>query len=236
MNIIKKCILLKKRITTNIVINKIIKFIKKSHINAYTIGKEIMYIYSVLFNIYKQNDGNYNIDCDFYYYLINSKDFNKTYLFDLFSKNMLFSEFFTKLNIKIFKLKNEFIWYYLRGYYINDLEFLVFHMNKFNTSYCVIYDYHIHYITFIYEFMKKIYIHNIDMNLELNNAYDIYSIDNETNNTNYKLIINHQPSNFNNPILDLFELFYYNINDIDDLNDKNDKIMFQKYNYFKYYL
>jgi len=84
MNIIKQCILLKKRITTNIIINKIIKFIKKSHINAYTIGKEIMYIYSVLFNIYKQNDGDYNIDCNFYYHLINLKEFNKFFNFLLF--------------------------------------------------------------------------------------------------------------------------------------------------------
>jgi hypothetical protein len=158
MNIIKHITLIKNRIITKKKINKIVKYIKKSHINAYIIGKEIMQIYSLLFNIYKENDGNYDIDSNFYYYLINSKDFNKTYLFDIISKNIIFSEFFTKLNIKIFKLKNEFIWYYLRGYFVNDLEFLVFHINKFNTSYCVIYDYHIHYITFIYEFLKKIYI------------------------------------------------------------------------------
>ena len=236
MNIIKHITLIKNRIITKKKINKIVKYIKKSHINAYIIGKEIMQIYSLLFNIYKENDGNYDIDLNFYYYLINSKDFNKTYLFDIISKNIIFSEFFTKLNIKIFKLKNEFIWYYLRGYFVNDLEFLVFHINKFNTSYCVIYDYHIHYITFIYEFLKKIYIQNIDMNLELNNAYDIYSIDNETNNTNYKLIINHQPHNFNNPILDLFELFYYNINNINELTDDADIALYKKYNYFKYYL
>jgi hypothetical protein len=236
MNIIKHITLIKNRIITKKKINKIVKYIKKSHINAYIIGKEIMQIYSLLFNIYKENDGNYDIDSNFYYYLINSKDFNKTYLFDIISKNILFSEFFTKLNIKIFKLKNEFIWYYLRGYFVNDLEFLVFHINKFNTSYCVIYDYHIHYITFIYEFLKKIYIQNIDMNLELNNSYDIYSLDNETNNTNYKLIINHQPHNFNNPILDLFELFYYNINNVNELTDDADIALYQKYNYFKYYL
>jgi hypothetical protein len=128
------------------------------------------------------------------------------------------------------------MWYYLRGYFVNDLEFLVFNINKFNTSYCVIYDYHTHYITFIYEFIKKIYIINIDINLELNNPYDIYSIDNETNNTNYKLIINHQPYHFNNPILDLFELFYYNITDINDLTDSVDINLYQKYNYFKYYI
>jgi hypothetical protein len=236
MNIIKHITLIKNRIITKKKINKIVKYIKKSHINAYIIGKEIMQIYSLLFNIYKENDGNYDIDSNFYYYLINSKDFNKTYLFDILSKNIIFSEFFTKLNIKIFKLKNEFIWYYLRGYFVNDLEFLVFHINKFNTSYCVIYDYHIHYITFIYEFLKKIYIQNIDMNLELNNSYDIYSLDNETNNTNYKLIINHQPHNFNNPILDLFELFYYNINNVNELTDDADIALYQKYNYFKYYL
>jgi hypothetical protein len=236
MNIIKHITLIKNRIITKKKINKIVKYIKKSHINAYIIGKEIMQIYSLLFNIYKENDGNYDIDSNFYYYLINSKDFNKTYLFDIISKNIIFSEFFTKLNIKIFKLKNEFIWYYLRGYFVNDLEFLVFHINKFNTSYCVIYDYHIHYITFIYEFLKKIYIQNIDMNLELNNSYDIYSLDNETNNTNYKLIINHQPHNFNNPILDLFELFYYNINNVNELTDDADIALYQKYNYFKYYL
>ena len=236
MIIIKQVNLIKKRIITNIIVNKIIKFIKKSHINAYIIGKETMYIYSTLYNIYKQNNGNYNIDSDFYNHLIHLQDFNKMYLFDIITKNIIFSEFFTKLNIKIFKLRNEFMWYYLRGYFVNDLEFLIFHMNKYNTSYCVIYDYHIHYITFIYEFMKKIYINNIDIYLELNNAYDIYSIDNETNNTNYKLIINHQPTNLNNPILDLFELFYYNITDINDLSDINDKNLYQKYNYFKFYL
>ena len=236
MNIIKHFTLIKKRIITDRIINKIIKFIKKSHINAYIIGKEIMYIYSLLYNLYKENDGNYDIDSNFYYDLINIKDFNKTFLFDLISNNVLFSSFFTKLNIKIFKLKNQFMWYYLRGYFINDLEFLVFHINKYNTSYCVLYDYHIHYVIFIYEFMKKIYINNIDMNIELNNAFDIYSVDNETNNANYKLIINHKPSDFYNPILDLFELFYYNINDINDLHDVTDINLYQKYNYYKYYL
>ena len=49
MNIIKHFTIIKKRIITNNVINKIIKHIKKSHINAYTIGKEIMYIYSILY-------------------------------------------------------------------------------------------------------------------------------------------------------------------------------------------
>ena len=53
MNIIKHFTIIKKRIITNNVINKIIKHIKKSHINAYTIGKEIMYIYSILYNIFK---------------------------------------------------------------------------------------------------------------------------------------------------------------------------------------
>jgi hypothetical protein len=45
------------------------------------------------------------------------------------------------------------------------------------------------------------------MNLELNNNSDIYSPDNETKNTNYKLIINHIPSDFNDSILDLLNLF-----------------------------
>ena len=236
MYIIKQFNIIKKEIITTHIINKIIKFIKKSHINAYIIGKEIMYIHSILYHIFKQNNGNYNIDSDFYYYLINSHNFNKMHLFNLISKNIIFSKFFTKLNIKIFKLKNQFIWYYLRGYFVNDLEFLIFHINKFNTSYCVIYDYHIHYILFIYEFMKKLYINDIDINIELNNTYDIYSIDNETNNTNYKLIINHKPSDLNNTILDLFELLYYNINDISDLSDYNDISLYKKYNYYKYYL
>lgn len=227
---------IKKRIITKIAINKIIKFIKKSHINAYTVGNEIIYIYSLLYHLYKDNNGNYDIDNNFYNYLIEQNTFKNAYLNDFLSKNILYSEFFINLNIKIFKLKSKYIWNYLRGYFVNDFEFLVFHINKYNTSYCIIYDYHPHYITFIYEFLKKIYINNIDMNLELNNNNDIYSPDNETKNTNYKLIINHIPSDFNNPILDLLTLFYSNIYDVNEIRDTADIKLYQQYQYYQYYI
>lgn len=236
MNLINSLNMLKKKINTNNKINKIVKYMQISHMHAYTIGKEIIYIYSILYNLYKENNGKYDVNTKFYDFLINTKKFNNMYLYNLLSNNILFSEFFSKLNIKIFKLQNQYIWYYLRGYYVNDLNFLIFHINKFNNSYCVLYDYHIHYITFLYESMKSIYINNIDINLELNNAYDLYSVDNETNHTNYKLIINHNPSDFNNPIIDLLGLFYYEIVDINELKDDADKKLFQEFNYYKNYI
>lgn len=236
MKLIENILLLKKNIATNYAVYKIIKFMKKSDINAFVIGNEIIYIYSLIYNKYKDNDGNYDIDNEFYNYLINIKNYNQMYLYDFITKNILFSKFFTKLNLKIFKMKSNIYWSYLRGYYVNDFEFFIFHINKCNTSYCIIYDYHPHYITFIYEFFKKIYVNNIDMNIELNNDYDIYSLDNETKNTNYKLIINHAPHDFNNPILDLFKFLYINVNHIDELHDTLDIKLYQQFQYYEYYL
>jgi hypothetical protein len=233
MNIFLK---IKKKIITYITINKILKFIKESHINAYIIGKEIIYIYSLLYNIYKQKEGNYDIDGEFYYYLNGNIEYNKFYLCDLLSKDIIFSQFFVKLNKKIFKLQDQFTWYFLRGYFVNDFELIACNLNNTpsaNNSYIVMYDYHIHYLTFIYEFMKNIYIYNIDINVELNNHFDIYTINEITNEMNYKLIINHAQSNYNNPILDLFELLYQNIEDYTELVDNNDINLFKKYKKYK---
>ena len=82
--------------------------------------------------------------------------------------------------------------------------------------------------------MKNIYIYNIDINIELNNHFDLYSINDITNEMNYKLIINHQQSDYNNPILDLFQLFYQNIEDSYEFVDKNDINLFKKYIKYKH--
>lgn len=232
MNIFLHCKNIKKKIITYITINKILKFIKESHINAYTIGKEIFLVYSLLYNIYKENEGNYNIDGEFYYFLNRNTEYTKSYLCDFLSKDIIFSQFFVKLNKKIFKLQDQFTWYFLRGYFVNDFELIVCNLNNTpsaDNSYFVIYDYHIHYLTFIYEFMKNIYIYNIDIKIELNNHFDAYSINDITNEMNYKLIINYMQSNYNNPIIDLFQLLYQNIDSPLDLLDKNDIKLFKKY-------
>lgn len=227
---------IKKKIVTKYSIHKILKHIKRSHVNAYTIGNEISYIYALLYDIYKACDGEYNINEEFYMVLNNDMRYKSFYLSNILSKNVLYDEFFTKLNIKIFKSDNDIIWHFLRGYYINNLEILTANLNKFNKSYCVIYDYHIHYITFIYEYLSNLYVNNINVLLELNNGFDIYSINDRTDGINYKLIFNHIPSDFNNPILDLLNLFYKDIKFEEELFNPYDIEMFKKYKKYRYEL
>lgn len=183
----------------------------------------------MLYNIYKERNGEYDINNEFYTVLINNSNYKSLYLSKVLSENILFDEFFTKFNVKLFKCDNHIIWHFLRGYYINHLEILTFSLNKFNKSYCVIYDYHIHYLTFIYEYMTNLYINNINISLELNNGFDIYSINDRTDEINYKLIFNHAPSDFNNPILDLLNLFYSGITYEEELINTYDIDIFKRY-------
>jgi len=224
---------IRKKIITKYAIHRVLKYIKRSHMCAYVIGTEIAHIYSILYNIYKMKNGEYNINDEFYVILDNDTLYYNFILNDILSKNILFDEFFTKLNIKIFKAGNDTIWHFLRGYYINYLDIITTNLNKFNKSHCVIYDYHIHYLTFIYEYLSNSYINNINMTLELNNGFDIYSINDITDGINYKLIFNHIPSDFNNPILDLFNLFYNGIRYEEELKNPYDIEMFRKYRKYK---
>ena len=233
MNILEKIKNIKRSAKTKYAVYKILKYIKKSQLNAYTIGNEIVYIYYILYNIYKVNEGEYSINDNFYKILSNDRKYNTLVLSNILSKDILYNEFFTKLNIKIFKLDSIFIWYFIRGYYINDLEIFSVNLNKYNKSYCVIYDFHIHYITFIYEFLSSMHVNNINITLELNNSFDIYSLNDITDGINYKLIMNHTPSDINNPILDLLDLFYNNIHYKEELYRDCDINLFKKYKIYK---
>jgi len=227
---------IKNKIITTYKINRIIKFIKKSTINAYIIGNEMLHIYSIIYHMCKVTQGNYNVDAELYDTLLEDQKYNTFNISKIFSNNIIYSEFFTKFNIKIFQLiesEPQYTWHYLRGYYINAVDLFIVNLNKFNKSYCVIYDFHPHYITFIYEYLTSLYINHIDINLELNNNYDIYSINDFTDTINYKLIINHNPSDFNNPILDLLHLLYSNIHYTEELIDLNDINTFHKLNKYK---
>ena len=56
---------IKKKIITKYIIYKILKKIKRSYTSAYLIGAEISYIYSILYDIYKATNGDYNINDEF---------------------------------------------------------------------------------------------------------------------------------------------------------------------------
>ena len=110
MNILEKIKNIKRSAKTKYAVYKILKYIKKSQLNAYTIGNEIVYIYYILYNIYKVNEGEYSINDNFYKILSNDRKYNTFVLSNILSKDILYNEFFTKLNIKIFKLDSIFIW------------------------------------------------------------------------------------------------------------------------------
>ena len=84
------------------------------------------------------------------------------------------------------------------------------------------------------EFLSSMRVNNINITLELNNSFDIYSLNDITDGINYKLVMNHAPSDISNPILDLLDLFYNNIHYKEELFDVHDINMFKKYKIYKH--
>lgn len=217
----------KQKIATYISIYRIIKFIKKSKKNSFNIGNEIAIIYCLIYNDFKCMP---DISLDIYNLLLNHPDYNKYIISKFLNKNIDFSNFFSMLNIKILKLKDTILWTYLRGYYINDLYIYNTNLNDDKNQYWfILYDFHLHYLLFIYTFMNKDFKNTRDIDFLLNNYYDNYSINEVTDELNYKMLFIHDLNKFNDSIKNILGMFYIDVKLESELFSKDDVLMYKKY-------
>lgn len=232
---------IRQKISTYISIKRIIRFIKKSDRNSYTIGNEIATIYCLIYNNFKHMVDFNTQKCamGIYNLLLNQSDYRQYYISKFLNKYVDFSTFFTILNTKILNLKNRYLWSYLRGYYINNLDISNTNLNISNSnpndkkqSWFVLYDFHLHYLLFIYAFMIKDYKNLGEIDFLLNNCYDNYSINDVTDDLNYKMLFKHDPSKFNNSIKYILNLFYFNITSESQLFCNEDILTYRKYNFY----
>ena len=131
------------------------------------------------------------------------------------------------------KLKDKYLWCYLRGYYINELDISNTNLNGDKKKiWFILYDFHLHYLLFIYKFMNMDLNNKGDIELLLNNHYDQYSINYVTDELNYKIVFIHEPEKLNDSIKNILKMFYLNITSEDELFNKDDILMYKKYIYY----
>jgi len=222
----------KQTLATYISIYRIIKFIKKSKKNSFIIGNEMSSIYFLIYSKFKHltdiDSRLYNLNI--YHLLLEQSDYNKFKISNFLNKNINFSKFFSILNTKILKLKDSYLWSYLRGYYINELDISNTNLNDDKKKFWfVLYDFHLHYLLFIYRFMNKDINNKGDIELLLNNHYDQYSINYVTDELNYKMLFIHEPEKFNDSIKNILKMFYLSTNSEAQLFNKDDILMYKKY-------
>jgi hypothetical protein len=222
----------KQTLATYISIYRIIKFIKKSKKNSFIIGNEMSSIYFLIYSKFKHltdiDSRLYNLNI--YHLLLEQSDYNKFKISNFLNKNINFSKFFSILNTKILKLKDSYLWSYLRGYYINELDISNTNLNGDKKKFWfVLYDFHLHYLLFIYRFMNKDINNKGDIELLLNNHYDQYSINYVTDELNYKMLFIHEPEKFNDSIKNILKMFYLSTNSEAQLFNKDDILMYKKY-------
>lgn len=222
----------KQTLATYISIYRIIKFIKKSKKNSFVIGNEMSSIYFLIYSKFKNmsniesNLHNLNI----YHLLLKQSDYNKFKISNFLNKNINFSKFFSILNTKILKLKDGYLWPYLRGYYINELDIFNTNLNDDKKVFWfILYDFHLHYLLFIYRYINKDFKNIRDVELLLNNHYDQYSINYMTDELNYKLVFIHEPNKLNDSIKNILKMFYLNISSESQLFNKDDILIYRKY-------
>lgn len=228
---------IKQYLQTFISVYKIIKFIKKSQKKSYIIGNEISIIYFTIYKLIKETP-EVNLHCNIYYNIVSNNIFDNFYILTYLNKDINFIKFFSMLNYKILKLKDENLWSFLRGYYINDL--IIFNTNihtniyKSNTdnvyyTWFILYDFHIHYLAKIKSDMDNCSSNFGNIEIMLNNDRDIYSINLVTDTLNYKFILKHYPYQFNNAISNLLNMFYIGIESENELFNEEDICLYKKF-------
>lgn len=222
---------IKQKISTFISIYRIIKFIKQSKKNSYIIGYEMASIYSFLYNKYKHTYDNITLyNSNIYNILLTYSNYRNFEISKFLKKNNDFSKLFSMLNIKILELDYRYLWSYLRGYYINELD--IYNINLFNEKkefWFILYDFHLHYLLFIYNFMNKDYKNIGNINFLLNNQYDNYSINDITDNLNYKMVFIHNSNKINNSIANILNMFYSEITSESELYNEEDITLYRNY-------
>lgn len=230
--------LIKQYIITHLLINKLMKIMKKSKNCASNIGTEFSLFYFFIFNNNYSSDIPINYDLnsgilpsnykDGVYYLINK--LNLTYNLNISNQSINYinlNDFINLFNVKLFKLDYSIIFSFLRGYYLNNLILYGTNINKnsFNnikknlSLYFVLYDFHDLYLNYIYRFILNNTNFNPKLKFLLNTGIDKYSINELTDKIPYKLVFLHKTKYYHNIIYILLKYIFKDVYDIRELNE-----------------
>ncbi len=164
-----------------------------------------------------------------YHYLQQYSDFEETNISKYLNPNINFEIFFSRLNVKIFNLGNRHIWTFLRGYYINDLDLFTYSiMGNSNKFWLVLYDFHNHYLQFIFNTVQNVFNRN-EIYLMNNNDDDPYSISEFSKELSFKLVFEHSSVNFRDSIKDILDLLYLNTSTETEIYSTADKNLYLQY-------
>lgn len=217
---------IKRKIITYFAIYKIIQKIKKSRYYAYNIGKELFIITQFLYN--KEITNNTYED------LIRLNGIEDFIVFKYLYSDIIFDNFIQILSNKIFNKKIKYLTYFLRGYYLNNINSLYStNINKkyLNFNYFVLYDFHPYFLEQIYKYINLNNTINNKIKFLINLDEDKYSINDFTDKCIYKLVFIHKIKYYNNSIKNLLKFIFYNINDINKLDNNEEKRLFNIYYY-----
>lgn len=226
---------IKNSIITNVIIYKIIYYMKQSINNSSSIGKEVSQYYFNIYNFnnYTINSDNSNETKNMFYYFINQLNINTNLNISIKYISLInTNKFFNKLNKKIYKLNQIYISSYFRGYYFNNLYLYSTNLNLSNTTsdfYFVLYDFNIQYLDFIYTNILNSISFIPKIKYLLNTYIDKYSINELTDTIPYKLVFLHKKKYYKNIINILLNFLFYDIFDENQLNN-DEKYVFQLYN------
>lgn len=237
--------LIKQYLITNKAIKKIIKYILESNINAYQIGLEISLLYYFIYEEQKSEiDNNKNLQliiCNFLFKnndnLNNSQELK---LLKFLSPLINYNIFFNKFNKQLFKITKDKLTSYFRGYYINVLNLYGNNimLNKLenniykitnNEYYFVLYDFHNIYLNYIYSSILNTSIFPCKIKYLISTYYDKYSINEITDDINYRLVFIHKKKYYINSVKLLLEFLFYNITNIEKLQTEDEKNVFKIY-------
>lgn len=210
-------------LVTNVAVFRAMRYIKKNDENAFRMGREFCSLFYIIYSEFKKNS---------MYAVHNAWDsINSFNGFDLMvvsefvSRNVDFSKFFSKCNIKILQLSPDRLSSFFRGYYVNDLNLFSTNINEnVDNTFIVLYDCHYHYLLFLFN-----YLFGKGIEIQLNDAADKYSINEDSDAMCYKLVFEKKNYDFIDPVKNLLNFLYTSVEDHYDCIGDDDKALFNKY-------
>lgn len=200
---------LSKDIATYLAIKRTIKKINKNYELAFKIGKELSIIYYKIYINLRSDD---LLNFEYIYNIISSIfNYNDFVLSKIINQNIDYSRYFSKINIKLLQLDIKCISVFMRGYYLNDMTSYSTNITcKDSNIWFVLYDNQYHYLLFIYNYLNNNYTSSY-IKLLLNDKNDTYSINDESNELQYKLIFQKNNYDFIDSIKLILDFFYKDI-------------------------
>jgi hypothetical protein len=236
--------LIKQYFIINRAIKKIFDYIKLTNKNAYQIGFEMSTLYYFIYN--DQKNYNNKINFSIHKFLLLHKNNNSNMIILKYLSELInYDKFFTTFNKILFKLKKTKPYRlssFFRGYYFNTLSLYgtnIIISKEFNNTYkiynndyiyFVLYDFHNNYLDFIYENILLKSKFPCKIKYLLATEYDKYSINDITDDIDFRLVFIHKNKYYNNSIKLLLEFLFNGIYlDYDLYCDEEKEI----YNYYK---